>query len=303
MSKNTLNILIGGLTLILLGACGSRDQGAVASRSSLGAAPPAEEVLATIDGSPITRRQVEIVAEQAKMPKKPDTPEERKPIVEHLAVQRAVSQEAIAKGLDKTADIADRLELDRQALLAKAYVDDYFRNHPITEADLNALYQKKMKDTTRGTEYKVRHILVETEAEARDIIARLKGNPKAFDALARERSKDASTRDKGGDMGWNWFDTGSSLSDFGAAATKLAKGRFTEAPVKSQFGYHVIMLDGSRPRQPPPMAEVKDYLTREARQEALQKVAEDIKAKIQYAQVPALAAPPNAGRPAEPARQ
>jgi len=293
MSRHPLNLL-AGFSLVLLSACGN-DNTAGTARSGPAAAA-VEGVIATINGSPITVRQIGIMAEQAKMSKTPDSPAERKPIIEHLAVQQAVAQEAVAKGLDKTADIVERIELDRQAILAKAFVDNYFKNHPITDDEVNALYQKKMKDTTRGTEYKVRHILVDKESEARDIIAKLNGNPKSFEALVRERSKDATTREKGGDMGWSWFDTETQLSDFGAAATKLAKGKFTQVPVKSQFGYHVILLDDTRPRQPPPMADVREYLIREARQEALQKVAEDIKAKIQYVPATGTPAPNSAGK-------
>jgi len=295
MSRHSLNLL-AAITLALLSACGNDNNQAAGTARSGPAAAPVEGVVATINGSPITVRQIDIMVEQAKMPKKPYTPSEHKPIVEHLAVQQAVAQQAIAKGLDKSAEITERLELSRQAILAKAYVDDYFKNHPITDEQVDALYQTKMKDTTRGTEYKVRHILVEKESEARDIIAKLNSNPKSFNALARERSKDATTREKGGDMGWNWFNTENQLGDFGAAVAKLAKGKFTETPVKSQFGYHVILLDDTRPRQPPPMADVREYLIREARQEALQKMAEDVKAKIQYVPTPGTPAPNSVGK-------
>jgi hypothetical protein len=119
-----------------------------------------------------------------------------------------------------------------------------------TDAMLAVEYDK-IKAKATGTEYKARHILVEKEADAKDIIARLKKDPKVFEALAKSKSKDPGSKDKGGDLGWfdpRYMDM---VPEFGAAVAKLEKDSFTQEPVKSQFGYHVIMLDDSRARTIP----------------------------------------------------
>ena len=139
------------------------------------------------------------------------------------------------------ADLADRhreAEIKLQAAaLAKA------------KAKAKADAAAKLQAETADVEYKAWHILVMNESEARDIIARLKMNPRAFEALAKEKSKDSGSKEKGGDLGW--FDPRRMVPEFSDAVTKLAKGQFTEDPVKSQWGYHVIFLEDSRQKAGP----------------------------------------------------
>ena len=107
-------------------------------------------------------------------------------------MQLVISQEAVKKGLDKAPEVSDQIELMRQSVLVDAFVKDYLKNNAVSDDTLNAEYEK-IKAQATGTEYKARHILVEKEAGAKDIIARLKQNPKAFAALAKERSKDRNS--------------------------------------------------------------------------------------------------------------
>jgi peptidyl-prolyl cis-trans isomerase C len=200
-----------------------------------------------------------------------------------------IAEEAIKKGLDKSPEVAERIELVRQSVLANAYVQDYIKTHPVGDDALKAEYER-IKATITGSEYKARHILVEKEAEAKEIIAKLKKDASAFAKLAMEKSKDTGSKIKGGDLGW--FDLNRMVPEFGAALSKLEKGKFTQEPVKSQFGYHVILLEDTRPIEAPPFEQVKPNLTQQLQQQNLKKQLDDLKgkAKIEITAAPAAAA-------------
>lgn len=268
--------------LLLLCACNAPDF-----------SPGKGAVAATVNGTAINESRVDVILKQQAAQGQPDTPELRKGIVEHLAMQMLLSQEAIKKGLHKTPEVMEQIELTQQSILANAFVQDYFKAS-VSDDLLNAEYEKlkaKMSGMS-GSEYKARHILVDKESEAREIIGKLKANPKAFDALAMEKSKDPGSKAKGGDLGW--FDPRGMVPEFGAAVAKLEKGKFTDQPVKSQFGYHVILLEDSRAKQAPPFEQVKPMLQQQVQQQNLKKLLDDTKAKakIEMAQATAPASAP-----------
>jgi peptidyl-prolyl cis-trans isomerase C len=165
-----------------------------------------------------------------------------------------VAEEAVKKGLDKTPEVAEQIDAVKQSVLANAYVRDYIKNNPVSDDAVKAEYDR-IKATVSGSQYKARHILVDKESEAKDIIARLKKDPGAFSKLAMDRSKDPGSKAQGGDLGW--FDPSGMVPEFGAAVSKLEKGKFTQEPVKTQFGYHVILLEDSKPVDAPPLNDVK----------------------------------------------
>ncbi len=277
-------------------ACSSKD--AVQS-----AAPSKEAVAATVDGIPISESLVGLMLKQRSDMGRDAGAEARKTYIDRLAMQLIISQAAIKEGLDKAPEVADQIDLIKQSVLVDAFVKNYFKNNPVSDDALNAAYAK-MKAETTGNEYKARHILVDNEAEAKDIIAKLNKNPKAFAALAKEKSKDGASKGNGGELGW--FDPRGMIPEFGAAVAKLAKGKFTQEPVKTQFGYHVILLEDSRPLPVPPLEQVKPALTQQLQQQNLKKLFDEMKAKakIEIAQAPAPAsvptpAPAQAAKPAD----
>ena len=236
----------------------------------------AKNAAAVVNGEPISESMLDMMLkERASMGRQNDV-EVRKAYIERLAMQLLITQEAVKKGLDKTADVQNQLTLARQSVLIDAYIKDFVKNLKISDDMLRAEYDK-MKAEHGGTEYKARHILVKSEAEAKDIIAKLNKNPKAFEALAKEKSIDTGSKVKGGDLGW--FEPELMVPEFGNAVTKLAKGKFSEVPVKTQFGYHVIMLDDTREKQFESMDQMKAELTRKLQQELLKKRIEELRAK------------------------
>jgi peptidyl-prolyl cis-trans isomerase C len=209
-----------------------------------------------------------------------------------------VAEEAVKKGLDKSPEVADQIDVLSQSILANAYVQDFLKNNPVSDDSLKAEYER-IKATMSGSEYKVRHILVEKESEARDIIAKLKKDPGLFGKLATERSKDTGSKPRGGDLGW--IDPTRMVPEFGAAVTKLEKGKFSTEPVKTQYGYHVVLLEDSRPVEAPPFEEVKPNLTQQVQQQNLKKQLDDLKAKAKIELVGVAAAPAAPAAPALPA--
>jgi peptidyl-prolyl cis-trans isomerase C len=202
------------------------------------------------------------------------TPELKNAIKEELIRRELLAQEAKKMGLDKQADVAAQADLARQAIFIRAFIQDYIKKHPVSDAQVQAAYDR-VKAQMGGTEYKVRHILVEQEADAKLIIVNLKKGDK-FEDLATQ-SKDPGSREKGGDLGWS--SPANYVKPFSEAVTGLSKGKFTETPVKTDFGYHVILLEDSRPLTPPPFDQIKQQLAQRLQQEQIQKLVIDLRAK------------------------
>jgi peptidyl-prolyl cis-trans isomerase C len=272
-------LVASAAALLALGACNP-------SKDAAKPAATAASAAATVNGVVISQSKLDLLAQQGAAAGRPDNPQTRRAIIDQLALQMVVAEEAVKKGLDKSPEVVEQMEVIRQSLLANAYVQDYLKNNPVSEDAIKAEYER-IKASMSGTEYKARHILVEKEADAKDIIAKLKKDPAAFAKLATEKSKDAGSKANGGELGW--FDIKRMVPEFGAAVSQLQKGKFTEQPVKTQFGYHVIELEDSRPIEAPPLDTVKPQLSQQLQQQAVRKQLDTLKsaAKIEIAGVPA----------------
>ena len=166
------------------------------------------------------------------------------------------------------------MELARQAVLIRAYLQDFVKTHPVTDADVKSEYDK-IKAQLGDKEYKARHILVEKEEDAKAIIAKLEKGEK-FEDLAKQ-SKDPGSREKGGDLGW--ANPAGFVKPFAEALTKLEKGTITTTPVKTDFGYHVIKLEDSRALKAPAFDEVKGQLKQRLEQQSVERHIADLRTK------------------------
>ena len=262
-------ILASVISLLVLSACNS-DQQAKPST------PTAKEAVeATVNGIAISKSRVDLIAKQSADAGQPDSPDVRKSIIDQLIIQTLVVDEAIKKGLDKSQEVREQIDLMRQSALADAYVQDFIKTNSVSDEMLKTEYER-FKGTI-GDEYRARHILVKTDAEARAIIAELQKDPASFAKLAQEKSSDTASKAKGGDLGW--FDPRRMAPEFGAAVKALEKGKITEEPVVTSFGYHVILLEDSRPIEPPALEGIKTGLTQQIQQQNLMKHLDDLKAK------------------------
>jgi peptidyl-prolyl cis-trans isomerase C len=203
-----------------------------------------------------------------------DTPQLRGALHEELNTRELLAREAKKKGLDKNTDIKTQMDLASQTVLVRAFVAEWVKDNPVPEAVLRKEYDD-IKAQIGDKEYKVRHILVDNESEAKDIIAALQKGEK-FDKLA-ERSKDPGSKDKGGDLDWNA--PGNFVKPFSDAMVATPKGKFTTQPVKTQFGWHVIMVDDIRDAKVPSFDEVKPQLQQRAQAQMLDQYFKELRAK------------------------
>ena len=297
MLKKSRVLIIGAASVLAFIGCTAKDT----SKSAVVVPATGDTVAANVNGTPIYASTVDMMVKERTAQGQPDSPELRKAIIENLAMQMLVAAEATKKGLDKAPETTRQLDMVRQSILANAFVQDYLKNNTLTDAQLKAEYDK-VNAKAGGNEYKARHILVATEAEAKDIIAKLKKDIKQFEALAKAKSMDPGSKVNGGDLGW--FNPAGMVPEFGAAVAKLEKGKFSEAPVKSQFGYHVILLEDSKPITPPPLEQVKEQLKQQVQRQNLKTFFDDMKAKAKIEVVgaaPAAPAAPALPAPAAPA--
>jgi peptidyl-prolyl cis-trans isomerase C len=234
--------------------------------------------VATVNGKPIPSAKVDqIVKQVVAQGKQADSPQLREAIKKDLIGREVLLQEADKQGFGTRPEVKAALENARQSIIINAMLADYVKKNPVKDAEIKAEYDK-YKAQVGDKEYHARHILVATEDEAKAIIAKLKAGGK-FEELAKQ-SKDSSAAN-GGDL--DWANPASYVPEFSKAMVALNKGQITETPVKTQFGYHVIKLEDTRPAKIPPFEEVKQQVAESLQQRKLQAFREQLmsKAKIQ----------------------
>ena len=244
--------------------------GATLSASALAAG----NAFVTVNGVAVSQNTANIFIAEQKAQGAPDTPEVKNALRERLIQRELLIQEAKKAGLEKKPEIAAQAEAARQNVYVNAYLQDYVKKNPISDAQLMAQYET-IKTQLGNTEYKARHILVVAEADAKAIIDNLKKGAK-FDELAKQ-SIDPGSKDKGGEL--DWASAGNFVKPFSDALTALTKGKYTETPVKTDFGYHVIMLEDTRPLTVPAFEEIKPRLLQQAQGQQVNKMVEALRAK------------------------
>jgi peptidyl-prolyl cis-trans isomerase C len=203
-----------------------------------------------------------------------DTPELRTAVRDELNTRELLVREAKKQGLDKNPALKTEMDLTQQTVLVRAYMADYLKAHPVPEDVLRKEYDN-IKSQIGDKEYKVRHILVDKEDDAKEIIAALQKGEK-FEKLA-ERSKDTGSKANGGDLDWNA--PANFVKPFADAMVALPKGKFTTTPVKSQFGWHVIEVDDIRDAKVPSFEEVKPQLAQRMQGQIVDRYLRELRAK------------------------
>lgn len=232
------------------------------------------KAVATVNGQAIPVSVFDAFSSEQKAQGAPDSPELQAAIREELIRREILAQEARKKGLDKQPAIQGQIELARQAVLIRALLADYMRANPVSDSQLRADYDA-IKANPGSTEYKARHILVETQEQAMQIVDKL-AKGEAFAELAKQ-SKDPGSRDNGGDLGWS--SPNAFVQPFAEALSQLKKGEYTKLPVRTDFGFHVIQLDDQRALTPPPFEQVKPQLQQRASQQQIERLVRELRAK------------------------
>ena len=239
------------------------------------ALPAVAQNIAVVNGKPVPKERADALKQQLERSGRPVTPEVEQQIKEEVIAREVFMQEAQKRGLEASADYKAQMELARQAILIRELFADYQKQHPVTDEEIKAEYDK-FAAANAGKEYKASHILVEKEDEAKAIIAQLKKGGK-FDEIAKKQSKDPGSGARGGDLGW--ANPSSYVPEFTEALIKLDKGKVTQTPVKSQFGWHVIRLDDTREAELPKLEDVKPQVAQQLQQQKLMKFQEELRAK------------------------
>ena len=227
-----------------------------AGKGAAAAAATQTGPVATVNGTAIPRSRMDAVVRQQTQRGAQDNEQLRAQVREALINNELLLQEANRNGIARRAEVQQLVDLSRQEVIANAQVAEYLKTNPVSDADVQKEYDR-VKQQRGDREFKARHILVATEDDAKSVLADLKKGQK-FDEIAQKRSLDEGTRPRGGDLDWNVpanYDKA-----FADAMVKLEKGKMTEAPVRSRFGFHIIQLDDVRAINYPPMQQVRQQL-------------------------------------------
>jgi peptidyl-prolyl cis-trans isomerase C len=235
--------------------------------------------IAIVNGKAVPSSRVAVLEQQIAASGRQVDDATRAQIKEEVILREVFMQEAVKRGVAGTADYKNQMELARQTILIRALFADYQKKNPVTDAELKGEYDK-FSAANGGKEYRARHILVEKEDEAKAIIAAIKGGAK-FEDQAKAKSKDPGSGANGGDL--DWANAASYVSEFSEAMIKLDKGQMTDAPVKSQFGFHIIRVDDVRQAKLPTFEELKPQIAQQMQQQKLAEFQKSLreKAKIQ----------------------
>ena len=242
---------------------------------ALAALPAQAQNIAIVNGKAVPKARIDALMAQAARQGQPVTPDLEAQVRDEVVMREMFVQEAEKRGLTGTADYKTQMELARQTILIRELFAEYQKKNPVADAVIKAEYDK-FKKQAGGTEYRARHILVEKEDEAKAIMAQLKAGG-SFEELAKKHSKDPGSGANGGDL--DFANPGSYVPEFGQALSKLKKGETTEAPVKTQFGFHIIKLEDTREAQFPAFEEVKGQLQQRMMQEKMAEFRDQIRAK------------------------
>jgi peptidyl-prolyl cis-trans isomerase C len=254
-------------------------QGGATSGGSKSEGKKEGKVLAEVNSGSITTgdfdRELKNLPEYLKA--MADTPQGRKEMLDTMVIRELILQQASKDGLDKGAEIEDKLQDLKKRLIVESFLKNKVEvESKVSDEDMKKFYEQNKDKFKTGEQIKASHILVKTEKEAKDVLAKIKSGGN-FEELAKKSSVDSSSA-KGGDLGW--FGKGSMVPAFEKAALALKEGQISEV-VKSDFGFHIIKLTGKRPAGIRPFEEVKEQIKGAImptkQQEVFQKIKDELK--------------------------
>jgi peptidyl-prolyl cis-trans isomerase C len=269
--RNLAVALVAGTFAI---AAGAQDKAEKASKAKAPASASGSTKI-VVNGVTIPQSRFEAMSKELEAQGHGPSPEREQAIKDELVSREVLAQAAKRRGLDKDPQVQAQMEMARQAVLVRALLDNELKAHPVSDADLEKQYEQ-FKGSMGTNEYKVRHILVDSEAEAKSIIDQLNKGAD-FAKLAKEKSKDPGSKENGGDL--DWGPAGRYVKPFADAVQALPKGATTKEPVKTDFGYHVIRVDDVRPLKVPSFAEIKEQFRQRAQQQEMQRFVADLRSK------------------------
>jgi peptidyl-prolyl cis-trans isomerase C len=247
--------------------------------AAFAAAPAFAQNIAVVNGTPIPKSRADALVEQLVKQGQQDSPQLQQAVREELINREILMQEAIREGIPTRADVKAQVAVAQQTVVLRALIENFVQNNKPTDAEVQARYNDLVKQAG-GHEYHLHHILVDSEQQAKDLIAKIKAGA-SFEDLAKQYSKDPGSGKNGGDL--DWANPNSYVPEFAEAVEKMQKGQMTDAPVHTQFGWHIIRVDDVRDIAPPPLDQVKPQIVQQLQQEKLQAFEENLRkdAKVQ----------------------
>jgi peptidyl-prolyl cis-trans isomerase C len=270
--KNLAVALVAGTFAF---AAGAQDKAGKAKADTAAKAPAKAGGRIVVNGVAIPQSRLDAMNKELTAQGQPDNPERQNAVKEELVNREILAQAAQKRGLDKNPDVQAQMEMARQAVLVRALFESEVKANPISDADLQKQYEQ-FKGSMGNNEYKVSHILVDKEEDAKAIIAELnKGGD--FAKIAKEKSKDPGSKENGGDL--DWGPAARYVKPFADAVQSQPKGKISAAPVKTDFGYHIIRVDDMRALKVPEFNEIKEQFRQRAQQQQIQKMVMDLRTK------------------------
>jgi peptidyl-prolyl cis-trans isomerase C len=267
-------LVVGSLAF---GAAMAQDKAEKSSKKSAAAASSSSGGShLVVNGVTIPQSRIDAMNKELDAAGQPGGPDRRNAIKEELVNREILAQAARARGIDKNPDVVAQMDMARQAVLIRALFEQETKANPITDADLQKQYEQ-FKGSMGQNEYKVSHILVDKEDDAKAIIAQLQKNPGDFAKVAKEKSKDPGSKDNGGDL--DWGPSARYVKPFADAVQSQPKGQISPTPVKTDFGYHIIRVDDVRPLKVPEFTDLKEQFRQRAQQQQIQKLVMDLRSK------------------------
>ncbi|MFK7956784.1 MAG: peptidyl-prolyl cis-trans isomerase [Lysobacterales bacterium] len=231
--------------------------------------PDAGPVVASVNSREISQPQLDAFLEFRRQPL--DQSEVRQAALNDLVDMLLLVDETQSNGL-LTTQAAAALKVQEWSFLANLALSDMARSEPITEQDIGEEYARQV-DLTGGTEYKLQHVLVASEAEALQLIARL-GAGEPFPELLRELEGSGAN---GGDLGW--VNLVQVPAGFSPVLKNLDAGEYSPAPISSQYGWHVVLLEDLRPFQPPALDQIEEGIRNSLSRQRLERYMENLRGK------------------------
>lgn len=242
------------------------------------------ELVATVNGTPITQSLINLNVRAVTSQGQKDTPELRQAIKEDLINKELIAQEATKLGLAKEIDFPDQVTQLKQNLLLQAFLEDHFKKDPITEAKMREEYDRQRKlmgEGSNGTQYRLSQILVSNETDAIDLMRRIQKG-ELFGKLAQEYSMDAGSKAQGGALGWVL--PAQVIPAVANALPAMTKGSVSASPIQTPAGWVILKLDDKRPFKIPSFDEAKPQIRQAIVQQYLAEAVKSLRTNARIVQ-------------------
>ncbi|HYW91926.1 MAG TPA: peptidylprolyl isomerase [Gammaproteobacteria bacterium] len=281
MRKTALMLAVLALAGLALSGCHGKDESNAASAGSSNGTssgitiPAGSGSVATVNGQPVSKTLFQLFANQREQQSgKKLSDQERDDLVNQLVDLELLAQDAKKKGLEQQPDVQGQLLAQYLTTLARAAVQDHIKNVKISESEIQKAYKQRVAHMS-GKEYKARHILLKTKAGAEAVIKQLDKGAN-FAKLAKEKSTGPSAS-QGGQLGW--FAPEDMVPHFSQALEKLKPGHYTEKPVKTRFGWHVILLEATRNKKKPSLDDLRDQIKQTLQRQKVDQYIQQLRKK------------------------